>query len=133
MIARKFVLIGLIFVLISIILGALGAHYIEKIGVEGDQLDSYNTGVRYLFYNGLGSLVIAALEERFDFNLKLHYRSILWGTVLFSGSIFLLVLLPIAGVEINNYVGPITPIGGLIMIYGWFTLTVKYIRSYRIQ
>lgn len=133
MIARKFVLIGLIFVLISIILGALGAHYIEKIGVEGDQLDSYNTGVRYLFYNGLGSLAIAALEERFDFNLKLHYRSILWGTVLFSGSIFLLVLLPIAGVEINNYVGPITPIGGLIMIYGWFTLTVKYIRSYRIQ
>lgn len=133
MIARKFVLIGLIFVLISIILGALGAHYIEKIGVEVDQLHSYNTGVRYLFYNGLGALAIAALEERFDFNLKLHYRSILWGTVLFSGSIFLLVLLPIAGVEINNYVGPITPIGGLIMIYGWFTFTVKYIRSYRIQ
>ena len=131
MIGRKFILVGLIFVLISIILGAIGAHYIEKLGLVGDDLESFNTGVRYLFYNGLGMLVIAALEDKFDFNLKSHYRSILWGTVLFSLSIFLLVLLPAAGLEINKFIGPITPIGGLVMIYGWFTLLVKFIRTYR--
>jgi uncharacterized membrane protein YgdD (TMEM256/DUF423 family) len=131
MIGRKFILVGLIFVLISIILGAIGAHYIEKLGLVGDDLESFNTGVRYLFYNGLGMLVIAALEDKFDFNLKSHYRSILWGTVLFSLSIFLLVLLPAAGLDINKFIGPITPIGGLIMIYGWFTLLVKFIRTYR--
>lgn len=131
MMGKKFVLIGLIFVLLSIILGALGAHYIEKLGVEQDQLDSFETGVRYLFYNGLGALAIAGIEKRFDFTLKIHYRSILWGTVMFSGSIFGLVLLPQMGLSINKYIGPITPLGGLIMIFGWFTLLVKYLRSYR--
>ncbi len=131
MIGRKFILMGLVFVLLSIILGAMGAHYIEKLGVVGEDLDSFNTGVRYIFYNGLGMLAIAALEDKFDFNLKLHYRSILWGTVLFSLSIFLLVLLPVTGIEVNKFIGPLTPIGGLIMIYGWFTLLVKYFRIYR--
>lgn len=128
---KKLVLAGLIFILLSIVLGALGAHYIEKIGVVGEDLDSFNTGVRYMFYNGLGMMVIASLESRFDFSLKLNFRSILWGTVLFSLSIFLLVLSPRLGLDINKYLGPITPIGGLIMIYGWFSLLVKYLRTYR--
>lgn len=131
MMSKKFILVGLIFVLFSIALGAMGAHYIEKIGVVGDDLESFHTGVRYLFYNGLGMLAIAALEDKFDFNMKLHFRSILWGTVMFSLSIFLLVLLPQFNIEINKYIGPITPIGGLIMIYGWFTLLVKFLRTYR--
>jgi uncharacterized membrane protein YgdD (TMEM256/DUF423 family) len=128
---KKLVLAGLILILLSIVLGALGAHYIEKIGVVGEDLDSFNTGVRYMFYNGLGMMVIASLEARFDFSLKLNFRSILWGTVLFSLSIFLLVLSPKWGLDINKYLGPITPIGGLLMIYGWFSLLVKYLRTYR--
>jgi uncharacterized membrane protein YgdD (TMEM256/DUF423 family) len=129
MIARKLIIFGLLFVLLSIILGALGAHYIEKIGVDSDGLDTFDTGVRYMFYNGIGMLVIAALSDRFDFDLKSHYRAILWGTVLFSFSIFFLVLLPAIGIELNKFIGPITPIGGLIMIFGWFTLLIKYIRA----
>lgn len=131
MIGKKFILVGLLFVLFSIILGALGAHYIEKLGVVGEDLDTFDTGVRYMFYNGLGMLAIAALEHKFDFSLKLHFRAILWGTVLFSVSIFCLVLLPKAGIHINKYLGPITPIGGLVMIYGWFVLLVMYVRTYR--
>ena len=117
MIGKKLILVGLIFILCSIILGAMAAHYIEKLGVSEDGLESFNTGVRYLFYNGLGMLVIASLEKRFDFSLKLHYRSILWGTLLFSASIFALVLLPLAELDVK--------------IYGWFTLLAKYIRTYR--
>ena len=129
MIARKLIIFGLLFVLLSIVFGAMGAHYIEKIGVDSQGLKTFDTGVRYMFYNGIGMLVIAALSDRFDFTLKSNYRAILWGTVFFSFSIFLLVLLPVMGVELNKFIGPITPIGGLIMIFGWFSLLVKYIRA----
>ena len=130
---KKFILIGLIFVTIAIILGAIGAHYLENIGILQEQISSFEVGVRYLFYNGLGALAIAGIASHFDFELRAQYRAILWGAVLFSGSIFLLVLTPVWGLEINRFLGPVTPIGGLILIFGWLTLTVKFIRTFRTE
>ena len=128
---KKFILIGLIFIVLGIILGAMGAHYLETIGIEEKQIKSFGVGTSYLFYNGLGSLAIAALSNKFDFELTAPFRSILWGTVLFSGSIFCLVLLPVAGIDINKYIGPITPIGGIVMIFGWLVLLIKYLGTYK--
>ncbi|MGM0478953.1 MAG: DUF423 domain-containing protein [Bacteroidota bacterium] len=127
---KKFILIGLLFVTIAIMLGAIGAHYLERIGIEGEQINSFEVGVRYLFYSGVGALAIAGVASHFDFELRAQYRAILWGTVLFSGSIFLLVLTPVWGWEIQHVLGPVTPVGGLILIFGWLTLTVKFIRTF---
>lgn len=129
---KKFILVGLIFIVLGIMLGALGAHYLEKIGVEEDQINSFATGTSYLLYNGLGALAIAGVSHKFDFNLRLHYKAILLGTILFSGSIFALVICPVLGFDINKFIGPITPIGGLILILGWFTLLIKYLRTYKV-
>lgn len=109
----------------------MGAHYLETIGIEENQIDSFATGTSYLIYNGLGALALGGITHKFDFELNLHYRAIVLGTVLFSGSIFALVLLPAAGIEINKFIGPITPIGGLILIFGWLTLLIKYLRTYK--
>lgn len=128
---KKFILIGLIFIVLGITLGAMGAHYLETIGIAEEKIQSFSTGTSYLFYNGLGSLAIAGIAHKFDFKLSMHYRAILWGTILFSGSIFGLVLLPVVGIEINRFIGPITPIGGLVMIFGWLTLLIKYLRTYK--
>jgi uncharacterized membrane protein YgdD (TMEM256/DUF423 family) len=128
---KKFILIGLIFIVLGIVLGAIGAHYLETIGIPDDQIDSFTTGTSYLLYNGLGSIAIGGIAHKFDFELTTHYRAILWGTILFSGSIFALVLLPVAGIEINKFIGPITPIGGLVMIFGWLSMLIKYLRTYK--
>ncbi|WP_107037677.1 DUF423 domain-containing protein [Brumimicrobium mesophilum] len=128
---KKFILIGLIFIVLGIILGAMGAHYLKIIGVSESQIDSFDTGANYLFYNGIAALAVAGIAHKFDFEISFQFNLILWGTILFSGSIFALVLLPIAGVEINKFIGPITPIGGMIMIFGWLTMLIKYLRTYK--
>ncbi len=128
---NKFILIGLIFIVLGIILGAMGAHYLETIGITEEKIKSFATGTSYLFYNGIGALAIGGVAHKFDFKLSLQYKFILWGTILFSGSIFALVLLPVAGIQINKFIGPVTPLGGLIMIIGWLTLLIKYLRTYK--
>ncbi|HLW29392.1 MAG TPA: DUF423 domain-containing protein [Brumimicrobium sp.] len=128
---KKFILLGLIFIVLGIILGAMGAHYLETIGIDELQIKSFGVGTSYLFYNGLGLLAIAGIYNKFDFELIAPFRSIMWGTILFSGSIFCLVLLPVTGIEINKFIGPITPIGGIIMIFGWLVLLIKFLRIYK--
>lgn len=128
---KKIILIGLIFILLGIVLGAMGAHYLETIGISEEKINSFSVGNTYLFYNGLGLLVIASLSEKFDFELIAPFRSIVWGTILFSGSIFSLVLLPVIGIDINKFLGPITPIGGVVMIFGWLILLIKHLATYK--
>lgn len=126
---RKLITCGLSFIVLGIVLGAFAAHGLEQLKVSNEGVASFEVGVRYLIINGLGLLLIAALSNHFDFILKLHFRSIFWGTIIFSGSIFGLVLLPQLNITINSFLGPITPIGGALMILGWFTLLIKYIRT----
>ncbi|MCC5923674.1 MAG: DUF423 domain-containing protein [Crocinitomicaceae bacterium] len=126
---RKLIVTGLLFVILSIVLGAFAAHGLSKVVENEDQINSFDTGVRYLFISGIGFLVMAALREKFDFLLKTEYFLIFWGTIIFSGSIFILVIAPHFEWSISKMLGPITPIGGLAMILGWVILLLKYIRT----
>ncbi|PKR81566.1 DUF423 domain-containing protein [Brumimicrobium salinarum] len=129
---KKLILVGLIFILLGIILGAMGAHYLETIGIVEEQINSFKVGTSYLFYNGLGLLALAGVVDKFDFGILSPFRSIFWGTLLFSVSIFLLVLgKPLLNLNLGKFIGPVTPIGGLIMILGWTVLLVKFLRTYR--
>src|SRR5690554_1964724 len=94
---KKIILIGLIFILLGIVLGAMGAHYLETIGISEEKINSFSVGNTYLF----------------------------------SGSIFSLVLLPVIGIDINKFLGPITPIGGVVMIFGWLVLLIKHLATYK--
>lgn len=126
---RKLIISGLFFLVLSIVLGAFAAHGLAKIVENDDQIKSFDTGVRYLFFSGIGLMVLAALREKLDFLLTIPYLAIFWGTIIFSGSIFLLVIAPYLEWNINKVVGLVTPIGGLAMILGWFVLLVKYLRT----
>ncbi|MEX1191434.1 MAG: DUF423 domain-containing protein [Brumimicrobium sp.] len=130
---NKLILSGITFIFLAITLGAFTAHALESFGVQKEHIESFEVGVKYLFYNGLGLVAIAGVFDRLDFTLKPQYRGILWGTILFSSSIFALVLLPLINIEISHIIGPVTPIGGLIMIFGWFTLMIKFLRTYTSQ
>lgn len=127
---KKLILTGLIYIPIGIILGAIAAHSLKAHDVSPERIDSFNTAVKYLMYNGIGLLALAGISNKLDFTLRESFRLILLGSILFSGSIIALVLLPLIGINISGILGPITPIGGGILILGWFIILFNFIRTY---
>ncbi len=118
---KRISFIGSLFMASGIVLGAFGAHYLKsRLGVEA--LSSFETGIRYQLYHGLALLALG-LAAPHAFTLKWIARFMVWGTLLFSGSIYLLSLKDVLGLQWLRYLGPITPIGGLLLILAWIGLT----------
>ena len=110
---------GSILSMLSVILGAFGAHYLKNTLSEYS-LSIFQTGVFYQFIHSLGILFIALLSHSLDYiNLNLSVWFFILGIFLFSGSLYLLALTDV------KWLGAITPIGGMFFILGWFTLIIK--------
>ena len=116
---NKVIRLGILLILVSIILGAFGAHGLKG-KVSGERLLSFETGVRYMMYHGLAFLIIGFNFLNFQ-KLKWPIFFIIQGVLLFSCSIFLLATQEITGIDFS-FLGPVTPIGGLFMIIGWIIL-----------
>ena len=126
---RKFVITGIILVFTGIILGAFGAHGLKKVLVDfPEKIASFETGVRYQMYAGFTFLVIGLNSDKFAFSLKTPFLLWVIGTIFFSFSIYFLALQPVLGVSLK-FLGPITPIGGLLLILGWVILLIKYLKK----
>lgn len=122
--------VSILLIAFGIILGAMGAHSMEE-KLTADQLDSFKTGVTYQLFNGLGLLLVTHMMERFRKKaFRIGSNLILAGTLLFSISIYLLAAGRLED-SIKAILGPITPIGGSIMIIGWFVLAFGLIRPVR--
>lgn len=129
MMENRLINVGVAFIVLGFVLGAFGAHGLKSFELETSSIESFDTGVKYLIYNGLGFIALAGVRNRLDFMMKFHFRSIMWGTILFSGSIFSLVLLPVVGIDINKFIAPVTPFGGALFIIGWGTILIKHLRN----
>lgn len=108
---------------LAVALGAFGAHEL-KTRLEVDQLATYRTGVEYLFWHALALLAVGLLAGQRALP-GLHYAGLGFalGILLFSGSLFALSLTGIRAF------GPITPIGGLLLLAGWASLLVAVLRG----
>lgn len=124
---KTILLWGVLFIIIAIILGAFGAHALKKV-LTTESLSSFETGVKYQMYQGLGLLFIGAMASKWSFTLKWPINLILMGTVCFSFSIYGLALQEVFGISLN-FLGPITPIGGTLLIIGWSVLGFKIWKS----
>jgi uncharacterized membrane protein YgdD (TMEM256/DUF423 family) len=124
---RTIALTGTILLLISIVLGAFGAHALKEL-VKEEQLISFETGVRYQMIHGLALLVLGLNASRHSFQLKPIFRLLLIGVILFSVSIYFLSLQDVLEVKLK-FLGPITPLGGLLMIVGWGVYGIQLYRS----
>ena len=119
---KKLTLIALFLFACSIALGAFGAHALKKIVIEKWQM-AFETAIKYQFY---GSLLLLIISFQPAFNQKQFARWItlfLIGLGCFSGSIYGLVLAEITHVKLS-FLGPITPIGGLLMIMGVYVFSL---------
>jgi len=115
---KKIVITGAILIVIAIILGAFGAHALKK-HLDINQLNSFETGVRYQMYHGFAFLILGLNTSKFTFDLKWVSSFLLLGIILFSGSIYGLSLQPILAMKLS-FLGPVTPLGGMLLIIGWF-------------
>jgi len=127
-IRRSFLLLGGLFGVSGVILGAMGAHALKEVLSE-DSLNSFNTGVKYQIYHAILLLILSFMStEMKDGTVKASYWLILLGIICFSGSIYLLNLGPVIGLDFR-FLGPVTPIGGLMLISAWVLLVFEGLRK----
>jgi uncharacterized membrane protein YgdD (TMEM256/DUF423 family) len=118
---------------IAVILGALAAHGLRSKLSSGliteSNLQLFDTAARYQMYHCIALLTMAFLIERF------HFKMITWaaycfiaGIFLFSGSIYLLSTSRLLGLEVS-WLGPITPVGGLLFVIGWVLLAMSSMKN----
>ncbi|GGG67160.1 DUF423 domain-containing protein [Epilithonimonas arachidiradicis] len=110
-------IIGGIYGLLSVILGAFGAHAFKKI-LSVERLESFETGVRYQIYAAFFLLIVGYILKFETSSEKWISILMIAGTFLFSVSIYFLSFQDYWGVNLK-FLGPITPLGGLLMIISW--------------
>jgi uncharacterized membrane protein YgdD (TMEM256/DUF423 family) len=119
---------GVLFCGSAVVLGAFGAHLLSDM-LSADALQSFEVGMRYQFFHGLALLFLSLSP---DLKKVMSRTALLFviGTLLFSSSIYLLSLSTMYGdTGLPALLGPVTPIGGLLLILGWVNLLVGYIRA----
>lgn len=109
----------------AIILGAFGAHALKKV-LSTEQLSTFETGVRYQMYHALFLLFIGIMTNLPQNTKKTIYNLVLFGVLLFSGSIYLLATKDLTHFDFK-IIGPLTPLGGLLLIIAWTTLLIKLV------
>ena len=110
---------------IGLLLGALGSHYFKNI-LSTNALESFEVGLKYLIYQGLGLLLLSGLEFMTQKQKKLLYYLLVGGTLVFSGSIFILSFKSLLPFSVS-FLGPLTPIGGTALIVAWgYAFSVFY-------
>jgi uncharacterized membrane protein YgdD (TMEM256/DUF423 family) len=121
---RAMLLWASLFGISGIALGALGAHALQAV-LNDDALQSFKTGVLYQLIHALALFALGSVSS-------IRYAkaiSILWiaGVFCFSFSIYGLVLGKTAGWPLG-FLGPVTPIGGLLLMSGWAVLGVSALK-----
>lgn len=120
--------IGALYGLLAVVFGAFGAHALKK-RFTAEQLNSFETGVKYQMYHALVLLMLG-----FNLNLETPLEKyivycFIIGVFFFSFSIYGLCLSASKGKKLR-FLGPITPLGGLFLTIGWGLLLYSFIRSF---
>jgi uncharacterized membrane protein YgdD (TMEM256/DUF423 family) len=119
---RKIILTAALLGIISIILGAFGAHALKKL-IDVNALVTFETGVRYQMYHALFLLFLATNNRIQEKTKKVIHILVILGVLFFSGSIYLLATNAMTTFDFK-IIGFITPIGGLFLIVAWVLLFI---------
>jgi len=127
---KSIVITGGVFILFAVILGAMGAHALKEV-LTDKNLATFDTGVKYQMYMGIAILALGLNYSKFrKKSFKLFIGFIISGSLLFSLSIYGLVWADSVGASVKSILGPITPLGGTLMIIGWVLFIVQFTQKY---
>lgn len=123
---RTTLLIAFAFGFLAVAIGAFGAHGLKPHMNEYQQ-SIFETASRYQFYHSIALLALAWLPS------VNFVKYITWlfvgGIILFSGSLYLLALKDMLVIQHWTFLGPITPLGGLLFLAGWVMGFVYVVRE----
>ncbi len=119
--------IGALYGLLAVLFGAFGAHALKKSFSE-EQLKSFETGIKYQMYHGI-LLIVLGFNLGFTTSLETYIGySFILGVFLFSFSIYALCISAARGKKLK-WLGPVTPLGGLLLLGGWGLLFYSFIAN----
>ena len=125
---RKIIITASFFGMLAVVAGAFGAHGLQAM-LSVKNMEVWHTAVQYQFYH-VFALLFLSTQIGFKENLfKASYYLFTFGIIFFSGSLYLLSCRDILGWGWLPVLGPVTPIGGLLLIAGWITLGLAAFRN----
>jgi uncharacterized membrane protein YgdD (TMEM256/DUF423 family) len=114
---KFFLLSGSVLGLLGVAIGAFGAHALKAMLEAAGRADTFETGVRYMFYHAIALVLVGILSKEFPgYTIYWSGNAFILGTLIFSGSLFLICFTGI------NVFGAVAPIGGTMLIIGWALL-----------
>jgi len=126
---RTILITGVLFGVLSVILGAFGAHGLKEL-ISETSLESYKTAVTYQMYHALLLLWLGSSDRISLIHKKWIFRCIAIGVIFFSFSIYFLATNSLTAFDFKT-IGFITPIGGAILILGWALLAYHLLKHER--
>ena len=120
---RLFLALGAISAFVGVAAGAFGAHGLKS-RLSAEMLAIFETGVRYQMYHAFALLFVTWASSRFSGSvLATAGWLFVVGTILFSGSLYILSLTE------TRWLGAITPLGGVAFLGGWLCLAWAALKS----
>ncbi len=119
---NRFLKISFLLGAFTVALGAFGAHALREL-VDERSLQTYQTAVLYQFIHLLVLTITGLLiKQNYTVWFKRAAYLFIGGVIFFSGSLFALTFLKAAAIENMNWLGAVTPLGGICFIAGWLSL-----------
>ena len=121
---RSLLIAGSVFGLLAVLIGAFGAHGLEKY-LDADAISAFETGVKYQMYHALLLLVASSLPVTIKVKKNLFFLLVI-GVLFFSGSIYGLATNELTGFDFKK-IALITPLGGTLLIAAWGMLVYTFL------
>ena len=124
---KRILVAGTILGILVIVLGAFGAHGLEKL-VDADAVNTFETGVRYQIYHAFFLLILGGTNFVNLKTKKIVFYLVIVGVLFFSGSIYGLATNELSSFDFKT-IAMITPIGGLLLILSWVMVLIGIMRN----
>lgn len=126
---KTFLKVAFIVGAFSVIMGAFAAHTLKG-NIAQAAYDIFETAVKYQFYHLFALIIVGLLFKDYPNEFMIWSgRFFIIGIILFSGSLYILTVVKAMIIPELNWVGAITPFGGLCFIFGWICLFVAVSRK----
>jgi uncharacterized membrane protein YgdD (TMEM256/DUF423 family) len=114
--AGRFIAIGALLGGVGVAAGAFGAHALAD-SITAERVKVFETAARYHQIHAIAVVVVGLIAaSRPSTRINVSGYLFLSGMLLFSGSLYILVLTDTA------WLGAVTPLGGIALIGGWLTM-----------